>query len=468
MLYINLNKEDSSLSLTKQIYNFFINAIMKGILKQDEKLPSTRELSKYLKVSRNVVIESYEQLIAEGYLYTKNGSGTYVSRGIIFEPKTLNKDICVKEKIKNKIPDDYISFRTGVPDLSAIPIKKWGQIYKKITLSVLEEDMGYKDSSGEYELRYELANYLKRVRGVKTNPENIIITNGAAQVFSLLSELVNKDEYALVENPLSYGILNTLKNKNVKITPISVDEFGMMTDNLPSIAPKLIFTTPSHQFPTGVILPINRRIEMIKYARKHHAYIVEDDYDSEFRFDVGPIQSMQALDSEHVIYVGTFSKIFMPALRMGYMILPNSLCEEMKKSKYIDDLHSPILEQLTMAQFISEGLLDIHIKKMRDIYLKRRNVLIKSLKECFKDRVYISGAQAGMHLVASFKDIVFDDPLLKKIRDNNLEVTPLRRHYIDAEEDININYNNSLILGYGNTNIEKIQMGIQRLYLLIR
>ena len=453
-MYITLDR-NNQISLSKQIYNFIKESIFSGKLKQGERLPSTRELSKDLNVSRNVVIESYEQLLAEGYTYTKNGSGTYVADGIIFKKTVFNP--CVKESktILKQPNEEVISFRTGVPDLTSIPIKKWGQIYKDITLSVLPSHMDYQDSYGEYELRYQLSHYLYRVRGVNTNPENILITTGAAQAFSLLCQLVSKDEYALVENPLSYGILHTLKSKNVKIQPIPVDEFGMKTSKLPHIAPKLIFTTPSHQFPTGVILPIKRRIE--------------DDYDSEFRFTGSPIQSMQNLDPTCVIYVGTFSKTLMPSLRMGYVVLPDALCTSMKEAKYTADLHSPTLEQLTMAKFIEDGHFDLHIKKMRNIYLKKRNHLIKCLNENFKDKVSISGADAGMHLVASFKDICFDTVLMKKIEDSYLELTPISKHYIYDENNAHLKHihDNSLIFGYGNTSLEAIETGIKRLHSIL-
>lgn len=158
----------------------------------------------------------------------------------------------------------------------------------------------------------------------------------------------------------------------------------MKTSNLPKDPPKLIFTTPSHQFPTGVVLPVKRRIELIEYARLHDSYIVEDDYDSEFRFKGKPIESMQSLDKNHVIYVGTFSKIFIPSLRIGYMVLPDSLCNSIKNIKYIDDIHSSVFKQLAMAKYIKEGLLDLHIKKMKAIYYRKRTKLISALNEVFK------------------------------------------------------------------------------------
>lgn len=461
MLYIDL-KRDNSVSIVKQLYRYIRECIFNGTLKENQKLPSSRELAKDLNVSRNSIIEAYEQLIAEGYLYTKQSSGTYVTKGIIYEDDLKSNYFKEKNKKTNSKSEAMINFRTGIPDLSSVPIKKWGQIYKNITLSAREENIDYQDPAGVYELRYELAKYLRRVRGVNATADNIIITSGAAQSFSLLSQLVQQNEYALVENPLSLGLLNTIRNKKVKIKSIPVDDYGINTSLLPKSPPKLIFTTPSHQFPTGVVLPIKRRIEITKYARLHNAFIVEDDYDSEFRFKGIPIQSMQALDTEHVIYVGTFSKIFMPSLRMGYMVLPNCLYKKMKKAKYIDDIHSPILEQLTMAEFIKEGHLDLHIKKMKKVYLKKRNVLIKALNKVFRDKVIVSGIESGMHLIAFFQGLDFSEDLMRKIEEKNIKITPLKKYYISSKNQ-NMQHNNALIFGYGNMKIELIEKAVEEL-----
>jgi len=463
--FISVDRK-SSLSLANQIYIFLRESILNGSLEAEDKLPSTRELSKTLNVSRNVIIESYEQLIAEGYVYTKDGSGTYVCKGTLLQKclevmQPINNNLDSKKDTKSNI----VCFRTGIPDLSCIPIKKWGQFYKDTLLSLEPFHMDYQPPFGEYGLRKQLAQYLNRARGVNTTPENIIITNGAAQAFSLLCELINQSQYAVVENPLSHGILNTLKSHGINLHPIPVDSFGMITSKLPEINVKLIFTTPSHQFPTGVILPINRRIEMIQYARKHNAYIVEDDYDSEFRFNGDPIQSMQHLDPSRVIYVGTFSKTLMPALRIGYMILPDSLCAQVKEAKYTADIHSPILEQLTLEKFVESGLLNLHIRKMRKLYFKKRNYLIENLNAVFKDTVTISGADAGMHLAATFRDVIFNDNLLNLIADNGIQISSIDHHYIQPYSDKL--YGHTLIFGYGNTKISTINTGVENLYKLL-
>lgn len=457
MKFINIDRE-SKVSLSKQLYMHYKEVILNGNLKSDDKLPSTRELSRNLNIARNVVLDCYEQLMAEGYVYTKSGSGTYICEGVKFQQIKIRTESHFN-KSDNNI--EKISFRTGIPDLDNIPINKWAQVYKKSILNIEVKQMDYQNPFGSYKLRSQLSSYLERVRGVCTSPNNILITNGAAQAFSLLCQLVKDYEYALVENPLSYGILHTLESNQVTMKPIRVDEYGMVTSELPKQPPKLIFTTPSHQFPTGVVLPINRRIQMIKYAQKHGTYIVEDDYDSEFRFYGDPIHSMQYLDSEQVIYVGTFSKTLMPALRIGYMVLPNKLLRKIENIKYVADLHSPNFEQIALAKFIEIGLFDRHINKMRRLYLKKRNYLIQCLKKEFGERVTITGAQAGMHFVATFKDVTFDKDFMDKIGEKNIEITAMNKHYILDNSASRID--NALIFGYGNTKTEQMENGIRLL-----
>jgi GntR family transcriptional regulator/MocR family aminotransferase len=255
--------------------------------------------------------------------------------------------------------------------------------------------------------------------------------------------------------------MHTLKSNGVSIKPIRLDACGMVTAELPIEAPKLIFTTPSHQFPTGTILPVSRRIELIHYARRNNSYIVEDDYDSEYRFDGNPVESMQSMAPDRVIYVGSFSKTFMPALRVGYMVLPDVLREKMCGAKYVSDIHSPILEQLTLARFIESGAFELHIQKMKTLYRRKRNILINCLKKTFGDQVTISGSNAGLHLVASFNKITFDAETLNNIQQAGLEIASVNKHMLNSS--IETQYNNALVLGYGNTPIDKIEIGIDLL-----
>lgn len=233
----------------------------------------------------------------------------------------------------------------------------------------------------------------------------------------------------------------------------------MKTNLIPQdIKPKFIFVTPSHQFPLGGILPIQRRIQLIQFARKADCYIVEDDYDSEFRYQGAPISSLQGLDPDRVIYIGTFSKILSPALRLGYLVLPPYLTERCRHLKWFTDLHTPSLEQLTLARFIQEGHLERHITKMKKVYRKRRETLINALFKCFTHKVKVTGDSTGIHLIVEFEDIVFTDEILQKILDYRVRVYPVELHA--NRKGI---HQNKIILGYGNLADEEIEEGIRRI-----
>jgi GntR family transcriptional regulator/MocR family aminotransferase len=225
---------------------------------------------------------------------------------------------------------------------------------------------------------------------------------------------------------------------------------------LPEINPSLIFTTPSHQFPTGAVLPMNRRISLIEYAKKTGAYIVEDDYDSEFRYEGYPIQSMQSLSADNIIYIGTFSKTLCPALRIGYMILPEKLAPKIQAIKYIDDLHSPILEQLTLSRFINKGLLDRHIAISKKHYAQKCSFIMDKLVEKFGEHLEIYGHTAGIHIMVRFNGINFTDTFVEDARKKGINVDLASSHSIS-----NAQYNDCLLFGFGNLDDSTISKGIE-------
>ncbi len=457
-MYVPINK-NSNTPMAKQIYFYIKSNILDNSLCGNYRLPSSRALAKELSVSRNVVLNAYDQLFAEGYLYSKERSGVFVTDGLSISTNKNHTQINYKHHIglqfeKNK---EFIDFRTGVPNLALFPKAKWGKLYRDVCLDTKSSNLDYYQPCGSYELRTKLCKYLSRVRGVCASPENIIITSGAAQSFSLLIQYFSKiNKNIIAEDPMSLGITKILNYFCMKIHPVPVDEHGLMTNSLPDNRSSLIFTTPSHQFPTGAVLPINRRVELINYAKKTGAYIVEDDYDSEFRYEGYPIQSMQSLAPDNIIYVGTFSKTLCPALRIGYMILPENLASEIKSIKYIDDLHSPILEQLTLSRFIEGGMLDRHLAVSRKHYSKKCEYLVHCLKSAFGDTIEIYGHTAGIHLMVRFKNKAFSKDIVDKIRKNGVNITLASDHSISSNE-----YNDCLLFGFGNLSDSEINNGIE-------
>ena len=460
-MYIKLNRS-SKQTLTKQLYFALRDSIFAGQLNENEKIPSSRDFSTELEISRNVVMEVYDQLLAEGYLYSKERSGTFVTSGLSRNDIKVEKDMTKKHIFGLMFEPDknVIDFRTGVARLQLFPQKKWAAIYKEICTDLPTFMFDYYQPKGCYELRYQLSLYLKRVRGVECEADQIVITSGAAQSFSLLSQFFKViNPTVLVEDPISKGIVEILSFNKMDIKTVPLDEFGLKTEHLSeSIKPSLIFTTPSHQFPTGAILPIKRRIDLIKYAEKMKSYIIEDDYDSEFRFEGFPIQSMQSLSPERIIYVGTFSKILCPALRLGYMIIPKHLDSEFTNIKYINDLHSPILEQLTLASFIKNGYLDRHVRKSKKLYEKKCKHLIKVLKEFFGTSIEIYGEKAGMHLMVRFKNYHFTVDKLLQLRETGVNLTSAAEHAVKTEK-----YKDCLLFGFGNLSEKEITEGCIRL-----
>lgn len=270
---------------------------------------------------------------------------------------------------------------------------------------------------------------------------------------------LSSNKTVVIEDPITYEIQTIFSSTGANLCPIPVDQNGIQTDLIPvDRKPGFVFVTPSHQFPLGSILPVQRRIQLIQFARKFDTYIVEDDYDSEFRYGGEPISSLQGLDPERVIYIGSFSKILSPALRIGYLILPTILTQQCRQLKWHFDLHTPSLDQSTLARFIHNGSLDRHIRRMRKLYLRRRKSLHSCLQESFGDHVSISGDATGLHLIAEFDNVEFNENLLRDILQHKVKIYPVEHHAIQKGY-----HRNKIILGYGNLTEEQIREGVYRM-----
>ncbi|EEK81162.1 Transcriptional regulator, GntR [Bacillus cereus ATCC 4342] len=460
MLWIPIDRS-LDISLIRQVYYQIRERILNGELQSGEKLPSTRELSSELNVSRNVILEAYDQLFSEGFLVARQGAGTFIAEGTYLEQRkksTLIDSISWCEEINKD--SNIINFRSGIPALDLFPRKRWVNLSHTIWNEAPPSMFGYDIPEGRPELRKALSRYLLKTRGVFCHPEQLVITSGATQALTLVSKLLlSTGDEVIIEDPITNDIQKIFKNSGAFLYPIPVDNNGMDTSLLPvNKNPKFIFITPSHQFPLGGTLPIQRRVQLINYSRKTNCYLIEDDYDSEFRYEGSPVSSLQGLDPERVIYIGSFSKILSPALRMGYLVLPSHLIEKCRKVKWFSDLHTPSLNQLVLAKFITEDHLERHIMKMKKLYKNRRNFLIQQLKLAFSNKINIFGYSTGLHLIVEFNQVQFTKELLEEIQQLGVKVYSVEDHAIKKGK-----HHNQIIIGYGHLTTEEIKEGVNRL-----
>jgi GntR family transcriptional regulator/MocR family aminotransferase len=462
MLWIPVDRTAEK-PLIRQVYDQIRQQVLQGELHAGDRLPSTRELAEDLHVSRNVILEAYDQLLAEGYIESRRGSGTYVAEGasFAFAEADIPQPTTVSFTSSTRKNNDIINFRPGLPALDHFPRKLWSHLTQQTYQQADASLFGYDSPEGRLELRLALSRYLLRARGVRCSLDQLLITTGAAQAFSLLTSLLlTPNSRVIVEDPITNEVQTIYTRSGATLVPVPVDTHGIQTDLLPTNErAAFVVVTPSHQYPLGSILPIQRRIALINFARATDCYLVEDDYDSEFRYSGPPVSSLQGLDPERVIYIGTFSKILSPALRIGYMILPSALITSSRRTKRLSDLHSPTLDQLVLARFIEEGHLERHIMKMKRLYHKRRDTLISSLNHTFGQRVQIEGASTGLHLVATFPGIDFTDAaIMQALEQTGVQVYPVEIHAVRAGH-----HRHQIVLGYGNLTEEEIIAGVKRI-----
>ncbi|MDO9493861.1 PLP-dependent aminotransferase family protein [Acetobacterium sp.] len=467
-MWINIDKK-SDRPLMRQLYDQIKHLILDGRLAPTEKLPSTRQLAADLGISRSTILNAYNQLIAEGYLQGNHGSGTVVASGI--DVFSIPPEISVKKRqatvaAKNQPATAVIDFQSGVIDSSQFPLSEWKKAYQRSLDQVPEAAFRYHPSAGVLSLRQTIADYLRRTRGLACDPDQIMIVSGSTQGLALISALFHDQQQAvLIEDPTHPGLRKIIERSKLNLIGIAVDDQGLVTDLLaPQPAPAFIYTTPSHQYPLGGILPIQRRQKLIQYAIANDAYLLEDDYDSEFRFEGQPVSSLYELSPDRVIYLGTFSKILTPAIRLGYLILPKPLIAPYLELKKYSDVHTEALTQYALAEFIDSGGLEKHIWKMKKIYAKKRQHLIDELSRCYPDKFEIKGHAAGLHMVVHFNGIVFDAPQINRINSRQVRVYPINNYVFGNKTP----YCSDILLGYAHLTFAEITTGITRLCTALR
>lgn len=353
-------------------------------------------------VARNTVAEAYGQLVAEGWLTACQGSGTWVTRGTFAESAPAPTAPAVSPWAGLTVSGYGESYpydlRPGSPDLSSFPREAWLTASRRALAAAPRNALGYTDPRGQPELREALAEYLARVRAVRTEPGLIVVCSGFAQATGLLGRaLCGIGGQRIAVEALGFPVTQTsLRNAGLETVRLPLDADGARVDRL--AGEDALLCTPSHQFPTGVAMPPARRMAAVAWAREHGAVIVEDDYDGEFRYDRQPVGALQGLAPNHVIYAGTTSKSLAPGLRLGWLVLPPHLLEPVAREKWLADRHAPVIDQLALAQLIVSGAYDRHVRRMRGHYRRRRDRLVTAVTR-HAPRVRVTGLAAGMHAV---------------------------------------------------------------------
>lgn len=477
------------LPLNRQLYQVIREAILQQMLAVGMQLPSSRELARELSLSRNTVMFAYEQLIAEGYLETRPGSGSFVA-----DTTPNHVAECVKKKptplpTSSDFPSlsrrgkqvmaqvgvseqQWGAFMPGVPDVSHFPYKIWSRLHNKVWRRARIELLSYSQAGGYLPLRTAIADYLRLARSVNCSAENVLITSGIHQSIDLITKLLgDAGERAWVEDPGYWGTRSVLHALDMQSVPIPVDEEGMnFASQLAApagTAPKLIFVTPSHQYPTGVTMSLARRRQLVEYAQAHGAWVVEDDYDSEFRFGGRPLASLQGMDSQQrVLYMGTFSKTLFPGLRTGFLVVPPALAEVFATA--LSELYrgGHLFTQAVLTDFINEGHFASHVRRMRQLYSERRLCLQREINSHFGERFAIQGGDAGLHLALRLPDDC-DDVLLSELAlQTGIIARPLSGYYLHSTPMAQ--RQRGLMLGYAYVPTEEIPQAFAKLAQVIR
>jgi GntR family transcriptional regulator/MocR family aminotransferase len=462
----------------RELHRQLHSAIVAGRLQSGVRLPSTREFASALGVSRNTVVTAYDLLLAEGYVLARGRAGTLVADVLSSSQQRKRSETPPRRDTRLGriwrepsflIPiglraDCRFDFSVGIPDHEHFPFALWRRLAARAIRAQARARAGYGQPQGQSALREAIASHVSFARAIACSADEIVVTAGAQQAFDLLARiLVTPGETTVaVENPGYAPLRNVLTSAGAKIVSIPVDGEGLRVDRLPP-STKVICVTPSHQFPLGVHLSLPRRRALLDFAQSHRAVIIEDDYDGEFRFAGKPLDALQTLDrDESVFYVGTFSKSLFPALRLGFVIVPSWAREALVAAKQCCDWHAPLAPQDALAAFIAEGHLARHVRKMRNLYGERREVLEDALARFCGDRLRVVGIGAGLHLATYLNDSVGSAALIEKAHEAGIALDPMQR-FPAGDRDID-----ALVFGYGAIATRNIGEAVRRLARLMQ
>ena len=474
--------------LYMQLYEWFRGAIIAGQMKPGQRVPASRTLAMELKISRIPVLNAYEQLLAEGYLEARVGAGTYVAGSIPDErlnaaegkvrklqpaPESATRPAARRMSHRGISLTEFPvqswlnvqgAFRVSLPALDHFPMRIWSRLMARHYRRPASGIMAYGDAMGYQPLREAIAEYLGAFRAVRCDVSQILVTTGSQQGLQLCAQvLVDPKDRVFIEEPGYPSARQAFHAAGAEIIPVAVDQEGLNVAELLARGRKgpnarAIYITPSHQYPLGITMSATRRMLLLNWAVRTDAWIIEDDYDSEYRFDSRPIASLQGLDtSAKVIYVGTFSKVMFPALRVGYLVVPKDLVSAFAAARDAADVFSATLYQAVLTDFIREGHFARHIRRMRMLYMERRRMLSEEIRSEMAGRLEVIGGEAGMHLAALLARGSDDVAISKRAARSGISATPLSTCYMRPPA------RGGLILGYGGTNAREIRAGVRKL-----
>jgi GntR family transcriptional regulator/MocR family aminotransferase len=468
-------------ALQRQTYRALRAAILGGRLAAGARLPSTRSLASEAGVARNTVIQAFDQLVAEGYAVTRHGAGTFVAARVPEAPgRRAGRAAGARARVQLSSQGERIrrvaagrlswspprarlpyDFRYGEPAYADLPYSKWCRLLARRARDATRRDLDYGPPGGAPELREALAGYLARARGVACTPEQVLVVRGSQQAIDLAARLlVDPGDGVAIEEPHYPALRRSFEAVGAEILALPVDGEGLPVAELPEAGARLACVTPSHQFPTGVVMPLARRLELLAWARRADAFVLEDDYDSEFRYDGLPIESLQGLDrDERVLYVGTVSKVLFPALRIGYLVAPEPLAPVFLAAQALSDTGGAGLEQRALAEFIGDGSFERHIRRARSRHAARRRALMAAIGEHLGDAVDVTGANAGLHVVLWVRGApaARAGELRERAAAAGVGVYSVRPFYRHPPRRA------GLLLGYASLDEDAIREGVQRL-----
>jgi len=477
---------ESSLPLYRQIYERLRRAILTGNLSPGSKLPSTRGMALELGIARNTVMAAYEQLLAEGYLEGEWGSGTYVSQalpehllnaalpdrpvtGAPGRSPQLSRRGAALAAIPHPVGSEPVTacaFRLGSPALDAFPFELWARLTAGCWRRKPSHLLAYGDPAGHRPLREAIAAYLATSRGVQCHPSQVIIVSGSQQGLELAARvLLDPGDSAWIEDPGYRGARGAFLAAGVRLIPVPVDEEGM---NFSSVADKrnrarLAYITPAHQYPLGITMSVARRLALLEWANGANAWILEDDYDGEFRYAGRPLAALQGLDrQERVIYLGTFSKVFFPSLRLGYLVVPWSLIDAFVRARALCDVHPPTVPQAVLAEFLTEGHFARHLRRMRGLYAERQEVFVRAAGRDLKGLLEVPSCDGGMHLIGWLEQGIDDRAVARRVKVGGIVTMPLSSL---ASRPLT---RGGLLLGYTAIDARAIREGVRRLAEILR